>query len=144
MADESFAHDIHKDAIIAAGAGDTVHTDAFAINWPPHSPVRVLKRAETEILGDRLWGHDAAQLPRRIVAEEDGRPIYLYSTDSPLRSMTGDLGRLAFFAGQVAGQVSARRPAADIVATMVEEALAILARLRQMNGAFKPLGESMP
>jgi nitronate monooxygenase len=28
--------------------------------------------------------------PKSVIGEEEGRPIYLFSTDSPLRSMTGD------------------------------------------------------
>jgi nitronate monooxygenase len=134
VADESFAHDMHKERVIAASSADTVHTDAFAINWPPNSPVRVLKSAETQALGHKLWGHAAEHLPRVLIAEEEGRPIYLYSTDSPLRSMTGDLGRLALFAGQVAGQVSVRRPAAAILSSMVEDAEATLRRLGQFAG----------
>jgi nitronate monooxygenase len=129
VADESFAHDIHKDRVIAAGSDDTVHTDAYAINWPPHSPVRVIANADTEALGGKLWGHDGRSIPRQVVAEEEGRPVYLYATDSPLQSMTGSLDRLAFFAGQVAGQIDKRQPAAAIIAAMVRDAEAILQRL---------------
>ena len=45
---ESFAHDYHKQRLIAAKAGETVHTDLFAINWPPNSPVRVLRNSVTD------------------------------------------------------------------------------------------------
>jgi len=128
-ADESFAHDIHKDRVIAASSRDTVHTDAYAINWPPDSPVRVIASPETARLGRDLWGHLDENIPREAIAEEEGRPIYLYSTDSPLKSMTGALERLAFFAGQVTGQITRREPARDIVAAMVRDATAILARL---------------
>ena len=134
-AHESFAHDIHKDRVIAAASEDTVHTDAYTINWPPDSPVRVIASAETERLGRNLWGHLDADIPKQVIAEEEGRPIYLYSTDSPLKSMTGSLERLAFFAGQVTGQITRREPAADIVAAMVRDATAILDRLaRQRTG----------
>ncbi|MFO1090743.1 MAG: nitronate monooxygenase [Hyphomicrobiales bacterium] len=129
-AEESFAHQIHKERIVRATSEETVHTDAFAINWPPDSPVRVLTSPETEALGGKLWGHDPDAIPREVIAEEEGRPIYLYSTDSPLQSMTGDLKRLAFYAGQVAGQVDRIRPAAEILRTMVAEAEAVLARFR--------------
>ena len=36
---ESFAHDYHKQRVVAASSEDTVHSDVFAINWPPRSPV---------------------------------------------------------------------------------------------------------
>src|SRR6185312_13568705 len=32
---ESFAHDFHKRLIVEAAPGQTVHTQAFHINWPP-------------------------------------------------------------------------------------------------------------
>ena len=133
VAEESFAHDIHKERVIAARSSDTVHTDAYAINWPPNSPVRVIASPETDRLGGNLWGHDAGHIAREVIAEEEGRPIYLYSTDSPLRSMTGSLDRLAFFAGQVAGQIERRQPARDIVANIVREAEATLERLGAMG-----------
>ena len=130
VASESFAHDIHKQRIIAAKSDDTVHTDAFAINWPPRSPVRVIASPETEALGGRLWGYDEDAIPKEVIAEEEGRPVYLYSTDSPLENMTGTLDRLAFYAGQVAGQIERTEPAADIVTRIVKDASDILARLR--------------
>ena len=138
VAEESFAHDIHKERVIAARSTDTVHTDAYAINWPPNSPVRVIASPETDRLGLNLWGHDENHLAREPIAEEEGRPIYLYSTDSPLRSMTGALERLAFFAGQVAGQIERRQPARDIIANMVREAEATLQRLSGLT----PQGEN--
>jgi nitronate monooxygenase len=128
---ESFAHQMHKDRIVAASSQDTVHTDAFAINWPPQSPVRVLASPVTDRLGGKLWGHRAGEIPKEVVAEEEGRPIYLYSTDSPLRSMTGDLDRLAFFAGQAAGLIDGIKPAGDIVAAIVSDALAVLAKFEK-------------
>ncbi|WP_111735745.1 NAD(P)H-dependent flavin oxidoreductase [Roseovarius amoyensis] len=126
---ESFAHDLHKDRIVAAAAEDTVHTDAFVINWPKGAAVRVLRTGVTDLLGDRLYGHDPDTILKHEIAEEEGRPIYLWSTDSPLRSMTGDLARLALFAGQCAGQVRDIRPAADIVRAIVDEAVTCIAEM---------------
>lgn len=128
-AEESFAHDLHKAHVIAASAEDTVHTDAFAINWPPGSPVRVIANDMTASLGNRLFGHHPDKIERRVVAEEDGRPIYAFSTDSPLRSMTGDLDQLALFAGQATGMVREVEPAGNIVKRMISEATAVLASL---------------
>ncbi|MDH6147290.1 MULTISPECIES: hypothetical protein [Paraburkholderia] len=42
---ESFAHNYDKQRIVEAQASDTVHTDVYAINWPPGVPVRVLASA---------------------------------------------------------------------------------------------------
>ena len=123
---ESFAHDYHKQRIVEAGPGATVHTDLFAINWPPNSPVRVLKNSVTEAAGERLWGYHPDQLPREQIGDEEGRPLWRYSTDSPLRTTTGDLEAMALFAGDGVGRVSAVRPAAEIVARMMSEAIATI------------------
>lgn len=128
--EESFAHDHHKRRVLAAGSGDTVHTDAFAINWPPGSPVRVLASAMTDALGERLFGHRAEDIAREVIAEEAGRPIYRYSTDSPLRATSGDLEDLALFAGQVAGAIETAGPAAELVRQIARDALAAIAALR--------------
>ena len=119
---ESFAHDYHKKRIVDASPGDTVLTDLFAINWPPSSPVRVLKNSVTEAAGGRLWGYHPDDLPREVIGHDDGRPLYKFSTDSPLRSTTGDLEKMSLFAGEGAGQVAAIRPAAEIIAAMMREA----------------------
>src|SRR3546814_15628422 len=91
--EESFAHDYHKARVVGAQTEDTVHTDAFAINWPPASPVRVIANSVTEGLGTDLFGHDAARLPREEIAREDGRPPYRFSTDPPLRQTGRAPGR---------------------------------------------------
>lgn len=130
---ESFAHELHKRNIVAARSEDTLHTDAFAINWPPHSPVRVLRNAMTGDIHERPFGHDAASIPREQVAEEDGRPVYLWSTDSPLQSMSGDLERLAQFAGQVSGRIVDVPAAGQRVIDIVRETEAVLGKLLSRN-----------
>ena len=40
-----------------------------------------------------------------VIGDEEGRPIYLFSTNSPLRSMTGDFEAMALYAGQGAWQI---------------------------------------
>lgn len=109
---ESFAHDYHKARICAARAGDTVYTDLFAINWPPDSPVRVLANSVTAQAGGQLFGYHPDKLPREVIGNEEGRPLYLYSTDSPLRSTTGELERMALFAGESSALVNERTSAA--------------------------------
>jgi nitronate monooxygenase len=130
---ESFAHEYHKERIVEAKAGDTVHTDLFAINWPPNSPVRVLKNSLTEAAEGRFWGYHPDKLPREVIGHDDGRPLYKFSTDSPLRSTTGDLEKMSLFAGEGVGQVPAVRPAAEIIAAMMREA----------TDALRHLGASM-
>lgn len=126
---ESFAHDYHKARVLAATAEDTVYTDAFALNWPPNSPVRVIGNSVTAALGPRLMGHHPDSLPREVIAQDDGRPLLRYSTDSPLQTTTGDLEAMALFAGQSAAMIDTLPTAADRVAALMSEARAAWARL---------------
>jgi len=123
---ESFAHDYHKQRLVEAGSDSTVHTDLFAINWPPDSPVRVLKNSETEAAGKKLWGYHPDQLPREVIAKEDGAPVYRYSTASPLKVTTGKLEAMALYAGDGVARVNAIRPAAQIIKHMMAEAIATI------------------
>jgi len=118
---ESFAHDYHKQRLIAARAGETVHTDLFAINWPPNSPVRVLRNSVTDE-AETLWGHHPDTLPRVVIGDEEGRPLYKFGTDSPLRSTTGDFEQMALYAGEGAALISAVQPAAEIIEAMMRDA----------------------
>jgi nitronate monooxygenase len=133
--EESFAHDYHKDRVIRAKSEDTVYTDAFAINWPPDSPVRVVANRLTDELGQFLLGHRPEDIPREAIAAEDGRPIYKFSTDSPLRTTTGNLECLALFAGQIAGAIETIPSAGARVGEIVGGARAALKRLQRIGMA---------
>ena len=126
---ESFAHDDHKARVLAASAEDTVFTDLFALNWPPDSPVRVIRNSVTDALGRNLMGHHPDRLPREVIGSEAGRPLLKYSTDSPLRTTSGDLEAMAAFAGQSVGLIDDLPAAAERIAAIVSEAEATLARL---------------
>lgn len=99
---ESFAHDFHKQRIVEATHGQTVLTEAFHINWPPGARVRVLTNSVTR-------GAHGSHLDARktVIGEEEGRPIHLFSTDSPLRSMTGNFEAMALYAGEGAARIDA-------------------------------------
>ncbi|TDQ84520.1 nitronate monooxygenase [Dongia mobilis] len=131
-ATESFAHDYHKQRLIAAQPEDTVLTDLFCINWPPHAPVRVLRNSVVEGAGDKLWGHHPDEMPRIAIGEEEGRPIMKFSTDSPLQSMSGDFEQMALYAGQGVGMERTIRPASAILHDMVTDAVDALRRVQQM------------
>jgi nitronate monooxygenase len=125
---ESFAHDFHKRRIVEATSEQTVHSDVFAINWPPRSPVRTLSNTVTEAYRDDLWGHAPDDFPREVIGHEEQRPIYKFSTDSPLRNMTGDFEAMAPFAGQVCGLIEDICPAGERLRRIVWEAETILAQ----------------
>ncbi|MBI1172534.1 nitronate monooxygenase [bacterium] len=126
---ESFAHDDHKARVIAALAEDTVHTDAFALNWPPHAPVRVIRNSVTDALGPVLMGHHPDHLPREVIGSDAGRPLLKFSTDSPLRTTTGNLEAMAAFAGQSVGLIDTLPTAAERISVILAQAEAALARL---------------
>jgi nitronate monooxygenase len=123
---ESFAHDYHKQRLVEAEPGDTVHTDLFVINWPAGAPVRVLKNSQTAAAGDKLWGYDPDQMPREVIGHDNGAPIHRHDTNSPLRATTGDLEAMALYAGDGVARVKAILPAAEIMERMMDEAIATL------------------
>lgn len=125
---ESFAHEFHKRRIVEATSEQTVHSDVFAINWPPRSPVRTLSNTVTEAYRDDLWGHAPDDFPREVIGHEEQRPIYKFSTDSPLRNMTGDFEAMAPFAGQVCGLIEDICSAGERLRRIVWEAETILAQ----------------
>lgn len=118
---ESFAHDYHKQRLVSARAGDTVLTDSFHINWPRGAMVRVIANSVTRgEAGDPFSG------PKKTIGEEEGRPIYLFGTDSPLRSMTGDFAAMALYAGESVERITDIIPAGERLRNMLEEAKALL------------------
>jgi nitronate monooxygenase len=88
-------------------------------------------------LGSKLLGYRSDDLPREVIAEEDGRPIYKFSTDSPLRTTTGDLEALPAFAGQVTGLITTIPNAADLVSAMVRSAHLAFDRLETIRRGVK-------
>lgn len=114
---EAFAHDFHKDRIVSAGTDETVHTSDFHINWPAGAAVRVLPNSVTR--GER---GDPYATPRQVIGAQGDRSIYLFSTDSPLRDMTGELEAMALYAGQGASRIHNIVPAAERFRQIVEEA----------------------
>jgi nitronate monooxygenase len=134
---ESFAHDYHKRRVVEATAADTVLTDIFVLNWPAHAAVRVIGNSVTAKLGFDVLGHDPERLPREIIAHEGERPLYRYSTDSPLRVTTGDLEAMALFAGQGVSAISDIVPAGVRLRRIMAEAEACLGRLSRRAEAME-------
>ncbi len=125
---ESFAHPYHKIRVVEASGADTVLTDVFVLNWPKGAAVRVIDNSVTKALGGAYLGHDPDTLPREAIAWDGDQPRLRFSTDSPLRTTTGDLEAMALYAGEGAGAIDAVVPAAARVAAIAEGARRILAR----------------
>lgn len=118
---EAFSHDYHKQRIVEAD-GATVHTDAFHVNWPKGAFVRVLPNSVTR--GER---GDPFSGQREAIGKEGARTIWLYSTDSPLKSMTGDFEAMALYAGEGARRIRKIVPARERLNEIVAEAAEALA-----------------
>lgn len=119
--EESFAHDYHKQRIVQAASEETVHTEDFHINWPTGSAVRVLPNSVTR--GER---GDPHAVDRQVIGADGARNIFLFSTDSPLRSMTGDFEAMALYAGQGAGAIATIPPAGERLREIAAQAAALL------------------
>jgi len=61
-----------------------------------------------------------------VIGSEKGRPIHLFSTASPLRSMTGEFEAMALYAGTGIDRIRTLIPAGTRVATVMAEAAQIL------------------
>lgn len=122
---ESNAHDYHKQRLLEAGADDTVISERFFRNWPMDAPVRVLPNAVTRGEYDNLYA--SRQTP--VIGEQDGAPIHLFSSDSPLADAHGQLTDMPIYAGQSCGQIHALCSAAERVEQLLEQARQALARL---------------
>jgi nitronate monooxygenase len=118
---ESFSHEYHKQRIVEAD-GPTVHTDAFHVNWPRGAFVRVLPNSVTQ--GER---GDPFSGQREAIGKEGARTIWLFSTDSPLQSMTGDFEAMALYAGEGAASIRKIVSARERLNEIVSEAAKILA-----------------
>ena len=90
--------------------------------------MRTLTNSVTEAYRDDLWGHGPDDFRREVIGHEEQRPIYKFSTDSPLRNMTGDFEAMAPFAGQVCGLIEDICPAGERLRRIVWEAETILAQ----------------
>lgn len=126
--EEAFAHAYHKTRIVEAEAADTVLTDVFVLNWPAGAAVRVIANSVTAALGGKYLGYHPEALPREPIAWDGAAARLRYSTDSPLRTTTGNLEAMALYAGQGVGRIRDVPSAGDRLRGMADEAAALLAR----------------
>ncbi|MBN9571232.1 MAG: nitronate monooxygenase, partial [Alphaproteobacteria bacterium] len=134
---ESFAHDYHKQRIVEAKPGTTVHTDAFHVNWPRGAFVRVLPNSVTAGKHGDPYTDD-----RKPIGKEGERTIWLFSTDSPLRSMTGDFEAMALYGGEASGEITAIVSAGERLRTIAAEAEAALSEPQADAGAGRAVPET--
>ena len=132
--EESFAHEYHKQKIVEGASQDTVLTDGFVLNWPRGSMVRVLRNSVIDSFDGLLTGHDPATIPRQVIAHDGDTPRLRQSTDSPLRTTTGELEQMPLYAGTGVDDVAELVPAAQRLLDLCNEAEALLAAARKTPG----------
>ncbi|RKE17796.1 nitronate monooxygenase family protein [Streptomyces sp. TLI_171] len=112
---ESAAHPDYKCDLAAAGPGDTVVTDRFAIGWPGRSH-RVLRSAVTDA---------PAPLPSAMIAWTTvmgaRRPVPRGSAAAPTAEAEGRVGEMARYAGLGCAAVTAVEPAATLLGRLREQ-----------------------
>lgn len=114
-ATESEAHPYYVERLVAAGAGDTVLTDAFSVGWPD-APHRVLA---SSVAAARAASPD----PVATMTLADGSTLRIprLSTTPPTVGTDGQLEAMALYAGVGVGAVTGRAPAAAIIAELSSE-----------------------
>ena len=112
-AEEAATHPVYVEQLLAAGAHDTVLTDAFSAPPAPRTPHRVLRSAleRAEALGEDVAG-EMSRGSRRVLVPR-------FAADNPSADATGHIDAMALYAGQGVGSVRRREPAAAIVADLV-------------------------
>lgn len=120
---EANAHLHHKQRVVQADADETCYTTCFHRNWPEPAPVRVLRNAVV------AGHHDDTATMDTVIGEQDGQPVYRFSTDSPLADATGDVDDMALYCGQSCGQVNDLCSVEERLRRILDEACTCLARL---------------
>ena len=112
-AKESGAHPKYLQALINAGAEDTVLTETFSVGWP-HAHHRVLKSCVAEV----------NSFEGEIVGERDlagvKKPVPKGSIALPTINTTGRIEAMALYAGESVGAVKTVKSAADILNELIE------------------------
>jgi NAD(P)H-dependent flavin oxidoreductase YrpB (nitropropane dioxygenase family) len=128
---ECGAHPDYKAGIVAARETDTVFSELFDVGWPD-APHRSLRNSTYE-----AWRAAGCPPPGRRPGEGEavathsvtGQPVLRYTDRAPVAELQGNVEAMALYAGQGCGLVDDVRPAGEIVAALVAETEAALARV---------------
>ncbi len=134
---ESDAHDGYKSRLLSFGATETVSTSMFGPDMPDFNPMRVLRNRvvrewlDTPQPADHQPSDDQADqaVIGQTVLGGETVTVHRYSNLVPMRGLTtGDLEEMPLLAGQGVGLVTSLLPAAEVIATMTSDAVAMLGR----------------
>jgi nitronate monooxygenase len=124
VADEGPSDPAYRDRIVQASETDAVLSSGVFDRGFEDAPVRTLDNSTL-----RRWREagspEAGRRPGEddvVAHREDGSPILRYATNPPTLGLQGDLEAMGNYAGQSAGLVHRRQPAAAIVREVVAEA----------------------
>ena len=132
---EANTHPEHLRRIIAAAGADTVRSAIFGPEWPAFNPMRLHRNRVVAEWTDRLAEVPTEREELEVIGHTTflGQPHVKHKFDVilPTEATTGDFEEMAWLMGQGVGRVRDVQPAADVVATMMREAEAILGRVGQ-------------
>jgi nitronate monooxygenase len=121
VAEESDAHPLYVEALLAARAADTVYTEAFSVGWDaPHRLLRYCVEAATAFPGDVV-----GEVPTLDGTRE---PLPRLAPEAINRGTTGTIAAMPLWAGESVSGVKRVQPAAEIVRELSEEAERLLRR----------------
>ena len=126
-AEEAVTHPHYQSRILAAEAADTYYSELYDVGWP-NAPGRVLRNSTIdawEEAGRPSPGNRPGEGDIIVGAGEDDQ-VVRYEAVAPRKDYQGDVEAMPLWAGQGVGLVRHRRPAADIVAEIVNEAEAVI------------------
>jgi NAD(P)H-dependent flavin oxidoreductase YrpB (nitropropane dioxygenase family) len=112
---ESNAHEDYKQALVAANAEDTAHTEAFSVMWPdaPHrvlqSAVVAMENCEDEVIGE-------CDISGKVWSIARGSVI------APTRESVGNIQAMALYAGQSVGNIHSVDSVAEVMRELVDDA----------------------
>lgn len=133
--DEARIHPKYRQSIFQARETDTVYSTLFDGGWPnaPHRVIENSTVADWKSAGSPRAGQRPAE--GSVVAQfADGRLIHLYDDTIPLPGMTGEVERLALYAGQSVGLVKELKSAGAIVQEIAEDARRAIRELTAFCG----------
>lgn len=135
--EEALTHSEYRRLILRAQETDTVYTGLFDGGWPtaPHRVIENTTVANWKSAGSPPAGMRPAE-GTVVARSKGGDPIHLYDDAIPLANMTGDVERLALYAGQSVGLVRDVKSASAIVHELAEDASRVLLNLAA--GAGRP------
>lgn len=128
---ECSAHPTYKQALLSAHASDTLHTKLYDVGWPDAAQ-RVIRTPLVdawERAGRPESGHrpHEGETTGRLKDADLALPMANYSVAAPTESVEGDIGGLAFYAGQSVSMVKEIAPAGEVVRRIAREASEVIA-----------------